>query len=75
MCAGLLSSKKPVVRCLNSKTVRHLFTTIKLFHAPSFAWGKSVLHKQVKMREAYMNNLAVLSKDNGFDIPLSFLSS
>ena len=27
--------------------VRHLFTTTKLFHAPSFAWGKSVLHKQV----------------------------
>ena len=47
MCAGLLSSKKPAIRCLISKSVRHLFTTTKLFHAPGFAWGKSVLHKQV----------------------------
>ena len=45
MCAGLLSSKKPVIRYLISKSVRHLFTTTELFHALSLAWGKSVLRK------------------------------
>ena len=42
---------------LSVSQLRHLFTTTKLFHAPGFAWGKSVLRKQVivfylKMREA-----------------------
>ena len=49
MCAGLLSSKKSVIRCLISKSIRHLFTTAKLFHAPE----KS--NRLLKMREAYMN--------------------
>ena len=76
MCAGLLSSKKPVIRCLIRKSVRHLFTTTKLFHAPGFAWGKSVLRKQViKNARGLYEYLAVSYKDNGFDIPLSLLSS
>ena len=47
MCVGLLSSKIPSIRCLISKSVRYLFTTTKLFHASTFTWGESVLHKQV----------------------------
>ena len=73
MCVGLLSSKKPAIRCLISKSVRYLFTTTELFHAPGFAWGKSVLRKQVIVLK-YVRGLHeyIVSKDDGFDVPLSF---
>ena len=73
MCVGLLSSKKPAIRCLISKSVRHLFTTTKLFHAPGFAWGESVLRKQVIILiNARGLHEYIMSKDDGFDVPLSF---
>ena len=77
MCAGLISSKKPAIRCLISKVSKTPVYNHKTISRPGgFAWGKSVLRKQVIVfKNARGEYLAVLFKDNGFDVPLSFLSS